>query len=43
MRLLLVPTKLEAAGALRAFGYVVQQWTIAAQDNDGCWMKPAGA
>ena len=45
-RLLLVPTKLEAAGALRAFGYVVQQWTVAAhfeQDNDGCWIEPAGA
>ena len=26
---------------MRAFGYVVQQWTAAAyfeQDNDGCWM-----
>ena len=32
---------IEAAGALRAFGYVVQQWTAAAhfeQDNDGCWI-----
>ena len=38
---LLVPTKLETVGAMRAFGYVVQQWTAAAhfeQDNDGCWM-----
>ena len=35
----------EVAGALRAFGDVVQQWTVAAhfkQDNDGCWMEPAG-
>ena len=33
--------KLETVGAMRAFGYVVQQWTVSAhfeQDNDGCWM-----
>ena len=38
---LLVPTKLETVGAMRTFGYVVQQWTAAAhfeQDNDGCLM-----
>ena len=34
-------TKLETVGAMRTFGYVVQQWTAAAhfeQDNDGCLM-----